>query len=478
MAVLLQVVSSIIICYLCMSLGLMFTWPSSTLQLFESQNTTLTRPMGSTELALFSSLSSIGAMIVTPVAAYLMDTIGRKKTALVLSMASTLSWTLIAASNQVELVLTAIFISGMGGAVFLVVPVYIGEICQESIRGAMMSCSIVFAAGGMLVSYILGGYCEYHVMIYASLSVCVSGAALLLLLKESPTFLMQKGLEAEAIRSIAFYRSADPDSKEVLNELNAIRRAINPDLEESVSEEEQKLNKDEKVEKKPQAPKEKLSIIQFLRKSPSTRRALFVAVTVGVSAVFQGLIVVQVYAMPLFSEAIPTMSATVCSIIFALVTILSALGSAYLSETAGRKALMVYSCMASGLCCLTLGSQIQLHWAPHALTAVLIYAFCVFYTLGAGTIPFVIAAEVFLPEIKSFVSMLCIELNWLCSFIILFIFNPLVEAIGLGPVFYLFATICFCSSLFCIFFLPETKGLTVDAIQLLFLDSKKKNSRV
>lgn len=66
-----------------MSLSITFSWPSFTVNLFKSENTTLHRPMTETEGALFGSLSSIGAMIGVPIAGLLLDVLGRKKCALV-----------------------------------------------------------------------------------------------------------------------------------------------------------------------------------------------------------------------------------------------------------------------------------------------------------------------------------------------------------------------------------------------------------
>lgn len=64
---------------------------------------------------------------------------------------------------------------------------------------------------------------------------------------------------------------------------------------------------------------------------------------------------------------------------------------------------MIYASLAAGVCCVLLGSQIHLQWAPHYFTAVCIYTFCVVYTLGAGTMPYVISAEVFLPEVSGLI---------------------------------------------------------------------------
>ncbi|CAK1591334.1 unnamed protein product [Parnassius mnemosyne] len=102
------------------------------------------------------------------------------------------------------------------------------------------------------------------------------------------------------------------------------------------------------------------------------------------------------------------------------------------------------------------------------------FIYGVTFTCGSGTVPCVLFAEIFSPEIKSVAIIIEFEWFMVCSFIVLFIYNPLVTAVGLGPVFYFFAVACFFSVIFCFFFLPETKGLTVDVIQTLF---EKRNIR-
>ncbi|XP_063636050.1 facilitated trehalose transporter Tret1-like [Cydia splendana] len=453
-------------------MGVTFTWPSSTLLLFSSENTTLHRPMTEAEQALFGSLSSIGALVSTPAAGFLLDVIGRKYCATLFSIMHVIAWVMIIVSNRVEVLLTAIFISGVGGAAFLVVPLYVSEFCQESIRGGMTSGSVIFYAVGMIVSYALGGYVDYYPMVYTCLCIAVVGVVLLSFLKESPMFLMKRGREQEAAKSMAFYRATKVSSKVVQQELETIRRILDAaKLDETeIPAEERKLRTSVTAK-----PIQKVSTFQFIKKSYPTRRALLVTMVLTTASVFQGLVVVQVYAETLFSKAIPTMSATISSIIFSIITLVSGLVAAYLTDVAGRKLLMLYSSLASGVCCVLLGSQIHMSWAPHAVTAVIIYTFCVAYSLGSGTIPFVLSAEVFLPEVKGILFMLVIEWTWLCSFIILFIFSPLVATIGLGQIFYLFAAVCFATSVFTYFFLPETKGLPVDIIQTLF--DRKRNRR-
>ncbi|CAK1543411.1 unnamed protein product [Leptosia nina] len=405
----------------------------------------------------------MAALISTPCSGFLVDFLGRKYSCILFALPQCIAWIIISTCHQVEGILAAMFISGLSGCIFMIAPVFISEFCEESIRGMMTSAVLIFYGLGMLMSYLLGGCLGYNTLNYACLSITVTGVVLLNFLKESPTALMKKGLEKEAAKSVAFYRGEKVNSKVVMQEIDTIRRALNPDLElnDATAFEEETL--------KPPIPSEKLSFWQFFKKSRSTRRALFLCLILYTAAIFQGLIVVQVYAQPLFEEAVPNVSTTLSSVIFAVVVIMAGFLASYLVEKAGRRTLMINSSIGAGVCCVVLGSQIQFHWGPHWVSSIFLYTYCVAYSLGAGTIPLVLIAEVFLPEVKGIVSMISIEWAWICNFIILFMFNPIVAAYGLGPIFYFFGVTCFLTAVYCVFFLPETKGLTVDVIQTLFL---------
>lgn len=104
-----------------------------------------------------------------------------------------LAWAVIVFTNRVEVLLACMLVAGTGCAAFVVIPVYISEICQPSIRGTMASFMIVSYCLGMLWSYLIGGFLEYDPMCYACLSIAVVGLAMAVFLRESPVFLMRKG---------------------------------------------------------------------------------------------------------------------------------------------------------------------------------------------------------------------------------------------------------------------------------------------
>ncbi|KAL4717626.1 hypothetical protein ACJJTC_000775 [Scirpophaga incertulas] len=481
MSILYQVIATIIVCFPCFNMGIMYAWPSSTILMFTSENTTLQRPMTSLEVSLFGSLSSVGAMISTPITAFLLNKFGRKCCTMLSGLASVVSWATIGCTTSVEVLLFAVFISGFCGASFLIVPVYVSEFCQESIRGTMSSGSMVFYGIGMLFSYIIGGYLGNTLMTYIALTTAAVEVILMTWLKESPVHLMKTGNEEKAMQSIAFYREVKLNSKEVLQEISIIRRALNTKLLETLEHEMLQPtfpeancvgDKREITINTMGRSSKKQSTLQFFFASRPTKRGLFITLALMTAAIFQGLVAVQVYAEPLFVKAVPVMPSALCSVIFAVCVVIASLTAACMSDIAGRRPLMIYSSIASGFCCILLGTQIQLEWGPNWLTAVIIYAFCVVYSFGGGTVPYVLLAEVFLPEVKSFMTMLVVEWMWVCCSLLLMIFNPLEVAIGLGPVFYIFAAICFLSGIFSIFYVPETKGLALDVIQSLLMHDK------
>ena len=61
---------------------------------------------------------------------------------------------------------------------------------------------------------------------------------------------------------------------------------------------------------------------------------------------------------------------------------------------------MTSTSIASGIFTILLGSQLHVNWAPHWFTAFIIYGYSFVYNLGAAVVPFVLTAEVFLPEVR------------------------------------------------------------------------------
>ncbi|KAJ8710881.1 hypothetical protein PYW08_009396 [Mythimna loreyi] len=475
---LIQSLATAVICFQACQTGYVFAWPSNTVANFMSNETVLSRPMSSLDVSLLGSLPNIGGLIVCPFCGYAFNTWGRKYATMLFTLPYVFAWLIISLTSNVPLVLVATCLAGVGIGGQNVAIIYISEISHDSIRGGLTACSASGYFLGLLTTYTLGGYLTYMQTVYTHLSLSILCLLLIALLPESPVFLVLVGREEEARKSISFYRQLDIKSKEVEAEIAKIRLQMDPRLEELLEEVDDPETLGELVEKKlEKVPEERKSesAWQHFKKSKSSKRALSTVLIIMALTIMMGCVVLQIYAEPMFKEAAPTMPANQCAVFLALDFLIASILCVLVVDRCGRKFLLTVTSAGSGVFTALLGAQLQLYWAPAWFTVFLIYGFSFVFTLGCAVVPFVLTAEVFLPEVRSFCNSVVMAFLWIFNFFTLVTFNPLVEAVGLGPVFYFFSVVCFIGALYSQFYVPETKGLSADAIQALFLKGRRQS---
>ncbi|CAH2252069.1 facilitated trehalose transporter Tret1-like [Pararge aegeria] len=473
-AYIVQGLAAFIIAYLSLLTGFVYAWPSFTMEMFKSNSTVLSTSMSATEASLLGSLTNIGGLMVSPFCGYVVDKIGRKYSAMMFGVPFVVSWGLIYFTKSVSVVLLSIWLAGFGAGGQGISSMYISEISQDSIRGALTSSFVSVFLLGLLVSYIIGGYLSYEHVVFINFILSMMFILLLTLIKESPVYLLKRGRNKEAAESLAFYRRVEANSVEVQMEIKKITLQLNPKIDKILQDGDDVLLTTETgqytdfidQEKKSEAP------WRILRQSKSSKRALTSVLIVMSLTILMGSVVMQIYAESLFKEAIPTMHPNTCSILLAVDYFLASFVCACMVDKFGRKTLMTVTSIISGVFTILLGSQLQKRWAPHWFTAFVIYGYSFVYNLGVAVVPFVLMAEVYLPEVRGLCNMLSMACMWIMNFVIIFIYNPLVILFGLGPAFYIFSTVCFIGAAYSHFCLPETKGLPADKIQLLFLKKK------
>ncbi|XP_023934336.1 facilitated trehalose transporter Tret1-2 homolog [Bicyclus anynana] len=460
--------------------GLLYVWPSYTLHLYTSEDTNLlTRPMTDLESSLVGSLPSLGAMLGTAVVGWIMSIFGRQKTALVLAAPLLISWVMIDFTKSSIVILIARFIAGASGCAFLVhSPIYISEVAEESIRGTLASAPMVCYCLGALMSYLIGWFFTYRYIIWINIAFCILYMGLMLTVRESPISLLRQKKEEEARLAIAYYRSASVSSKLVLDEFSRLKQQVTPAVElravrtslKEVEAEKEKLNSEiDETESQ-----EKMSSLKMLFTSPSSRRGFLVVGVFLTLQVMMGMVAVQVYAKEIFKQAAPGLSSHLCSVMFALVLLAGSSMSALFTDKFGRKILLISSAVLVGLCLIGLGVLLHTSIAPPWVSAVLILCYCFAFMFGAGSIPYVLLAECFIPEVQSIASMMLLEWVWLLNFVVIGIFPFMVKFFGIHGTFYAFSCFAIADTIVGLFILPETKGLTNEQIQETFLRGRKK----
>nr|XP_032524105.1 facilitated trehalose transporter Tret1-2 homolog isoform X2 [Danaus plexippus plexippus] len=483
-AFLMQGCATLIICFLTSLTGFVFAWPSYTFQIYLSNETYLEAPISTSQMSMLGSIINVGALLGTPLTVYMADKLGRKYSAMLVGLPYVITWALVSVTRSYYVVLFSLGLSGLSAAGQSISSIYISEISQDSIRGSLTSSVSYGYLIGLLISYTMGGYMSYYSILYAHLALSILYIIMLIPLKESPCYLLKIGKEKEARDSIAFYRRVDVDSKEVEGEIKSLR--VQLDLNSDIIIEDSTTNhvpetvneyQETFIKFEPRPVKKKISSWQFLKKSESSKRALLTVIITMSVMVLMGSLVLQMFADSIFKEAIPSMRPNTCAILLVVDYLMASLVGASTLDKLGRKNLMTITSFIAGIFTILIGTQLHMHWAPYWFTAVIIYLHSFIFNLGVAQVPLVLAAEVFLPEVRALGNSIALAFLWITNWIVVSTFLPLVEFIGLGQTFYIFSVICFIGSVYSHLCLPETKGLSADAIQLLFI-KKERNSNL
>jgi hypothetical protein len=87
------------------------------------------------------------------------------------------------------------------------------------------------------------------------------------------------------------------------------------------------------------------------------------------------------------------------------------------------------------------------------------------FAVSIGVVIFIIPSEIFPLKVRGSAMGACLLTTWVTNFVITLTFLSLIEAIGEPGTFWLYALICVAFWLFSYFFIPETKGRSLEDIE-------------
>lgn len=397
-----------------------------------------------------SSLINLGAAAVCFPIGLIMDAIGRKKTMLLLVIPFTLGWLLITFATSVGMLMAGRFITGVAGGAFCVTaPAYNSEIAQDSIRGTLGSFFQLMITVGILFAYAVGSYTSVFVFNILCTLIPIIFGLVFFFMPESPNFLVTKGRSDEAKDALIRLRGRNYDVDSELSNLQ-----MKADLAKS----------------------QPVSFASAITKKTALK-ALLICYALMLFQQLSGINAVIFNTSAIFDSAGATIPAAIATIIIGVIQVIATFTSSVVVDRLGRRILLLFSALVMCLCSTALGvffflkdthgdkSSIveAISWLPLLSLSLFIIAF----SLGFGPIPWMMAGELCLIDIKAFVGSTAGTLNWLLSFTVTSTFNSLNASIGSGQVFWMFAGIMLVGFVFIFFVVPETKGKSVDEIQLM-----------
>jgi MFS family permease len=102
----------------------------------------------------------------------------------------------------------------------------------------------------------------------------------------------------------------------------------------------------------------------------------------------------------------------------------------------------------------------------HMLTLVLAAIAC--YAMSLAPVTWVVISEIFPNRIRGAAMSIAVTALWIASFTLTYTFPLFNHALGAAQTFWIYAAICAAGFLFVKARLPETKGKTLEQIELLW----------
>lgn len=114
-------------------------------------------------------------------------------------------------------------------------------------------------------------------------------------------------------------------------------------------------------------------------------------------------------------------------------------------------------------CTVSMGSVIH---AVISIICVIVY-FCTF-VMAYGPIPNILCSEIFPTRVRGVCIAICGLVFWICDIIVTYSLPVMLNSIGLGGIFAIYAVVCVISLVFVYLKVPETKGMPLEVITEFF----------
>lgn len=387
----------------------------------------------------------IGAVIGAATNGVLADVFGRKKiimaTAIIFILGSILCGF---APNVYILIISRIFVGLAVGIVNFVIPLYLSEIAPKAVRGTLVSLYQWAITAGILFSYAINSVFANSVFSWRwmLLAGVLPGLVLLIgmsFMSDTPRWLISKNKDEEAKKVL---RKIEPDV-DTENEIKEIKHTL-------------KLNEnlDRKFKFK------KWMIMPFV-----------VGIGIMFAQICTGINTIIYYAPTIFKIAgfDSNSNAIYATTGIGVVNFLMTIVAVFFTDKLGRKPLLYFGLTGVMLSLAALGCAFAYQEVLGAglkvvaVGSLVTYIIC--FAMSLGPIGWILVSEVFPLKIRGIAMSICTVANFAFNFFVVGSFPVLIHKIGGAYTFWGFAAVSLLCILFVYFFVPETKGISLEQIE-------------
>jgi SP family sugar:H+ symporter-like MFS transporter len=412
----------------------------------------------SEEQALIVSILSAGTFFGALCASSLADSIGRRIGIIISCGIFTVGVCLQAAASAQPLFIAGRAIAGFGvGLVSAIVPLYQSESAPKWIRGTVVGCyqwaitmGLFFASCANQGSMGRDDSGSYRIPISIQFLWAIILSAGMLILPETPRFLIRKDDYDGAAKSLCRLRKLPPDHHAILSELEEIR--ANHEYEQSLG---------------------KAGWLDCLKDGMYKRQ--FTGCAIQALQQLSGINFIFYFGTHFFEQS-GIKNAFTIALITNLINVFATIPGLWLVEKAGRRQLLFWG--ACGMCIFHLiVAIVGITTASGVANNVLIAFVCLFIAFFAaswGPVAWVVTGEIFPLKVRAKALSITTATNWLFNWALSYATPYMVDT---GPgnanmgtkVFFIWGGCTALAVVFVYFFIYETKGLSLEEVDELYL---------
>lgn len=394
-----------------------------------------------------------GALLGGQVGGLLMSSkLGRKGSMIVGAAVFALSYLMLVVAPNKYFIYAGRFSTGVcTGVCSIVCPVYVAETATPARRGFLGSCVQLMVTFGIMLVIVVGISQSWRWISISCLIMVVAWIILLVFVPETPSFYLNQKRYRDARESLEWLRGTIHVDQEYENILRSVEESSN--LRAGIGD-------------------------LFKRQNLAP---FIISLWLMLGQQFSGMNAIMFYCISIFESSGSNLDSNLENIIVGLVQIIATIAAALAMDKAGRRILLNFSSFVMVISMAALGAYFyiasqaneeelvkKIGFLPVSSMSLFVFAFSV----GFGPIPWLMMSELFSPEVKSIASSISTTFNWTLAFIVTKFFTNIKEEFQEYGAFWIFGGFTILTFIFCVLFVPETKGKSLEEIQQLFRSEK------
>lgn len=401
------------------------------------------------------SSALIGCIFGAIISGFVADRFGRRNPLIFAAVLFTLS---AFGTGYVDSFTPFIFyrlLGGLGiGLASTLSPMYIAEIAPAKYRGQFVAINQLTLVIGILVAQIANfliaepvvdettmleswnGQTGWRWMFWAELIPAILFFGLMFLVPKSPRFLMKMNNVIAAKKVLAKIGGDSYAEEEVKN--------IALTLKESGTT--------------------KIKFSDF--KSPKVKPILIIGIVLAIFQQWCGINIIFNYAEEIFTAAGYSVGDMLFNIVITgSVNLIFTIIAMRTVDSWGRRKLMLFGSIGLGFVYAILGGAYYMQYTGWPVLVLVLTAIAI-YSMSLAPITWVVLSEIFPNRLRGVAMSIATFSLWVASFILTFTFPILNDALGASGTFWVYSVICVLGFLFIKKKLPETKGKSLEEIEI------------